>query len=102
MYYGLTNARRSVLHIQSQVNLEEEEVANVMDSGIATPVDSPDVPHVSEMSSTHWDCTDAVTFTSAAPDVDVASETDEENTLICHQCGAEHIAPFDVAFPFHF
>ena len=37
-------------------------------------------PQVSEMSSTHWDCTDAATFTSAAPYVDVASEWDEENT----------------------
>jgi hypothetical protein len=75
----------------AQVNVEEES-ANVMDNGIVTPV--------AELSPTHWDCTDAVTFTSVAPDLDVASETDEENTLICHQCGADHIAPFDVAFPF--
>ena len=63
-----------------------------MDSGIVTPV--------AELSPTHWDCTDAVPFTSVAPYLDVAFETDEENTLICHQCGADHIAPFDVAFPF--
>ena len=67
----------------SQVNVDEE-LANVMDSGIAAPVGLSDVPHVSEMSPTHLDCTDAVTFTSVSPDLDVASETDEDNTL--HQC----------------
>ena len=78
----------------AQVNLEDE-LENVIDSGLVPPVD---VPEVVEFNPTNW--ADSINFTSAAPDLDVASETDEENTLICHQCGAEHIAPFDVAFPF--
>ena len=77
----------------SHVNLEEE-LAEAMDSGIVTPVDFPEVLE----SNTNW--ANTIDFASAAPDLEIAFETDEENTLICHQCGAEHIAPFDVAFPF--
>ena len=54
-----------------------------------------DISEVFEINPTNW--ADSVTVTSAAPDMDVASDIGEEDTLICHQCGAEHIAPFDLA-----